>query len=81
MFSRGEPEEIWLLSASISAQVQRACAEIEVDNKAGKTRNLFKKIKYLTGGFSAKSGGSKSRNGLEVDEEEQVKVQWKDYAK
>ena len=48
--------------------------EIEENNKMGKTRNLFRKIKrYTKGTFHAKIGSIKDRNGMELTEAEDIK--------
>ena len=45
------------------------CKEIEENNRMGKTRDLFKKIRYTKGTFHAKMGSIKDRNGMDVTEE------------
>ena len=49
------------------------CKEIEENNRMGKTRNLFKKIRDTKGTFHAKMGTIKDRNGLELTETEDIK--------
>ena len=54
--------------------------EIEEDNRMGKTRDLFKKIRDTKGTFHAKMGGSiKDRNGMDLTEAEDIKKRWQEY--
>ena len=52
------------------------CKEIEENNRMGKTRNLFKKIKDTRGTFPAKTGSIKDRNGMDLTEAEDIKKRW-----
>ena len=45
----------------------------------GKTRDLFKKIRYTKGIFHAKMGSIKDRNGMGLTEAEDIKKRWKEY--
>ena len=45
----------------------------------GKTRNLFKKIKYIKGTFQAKMGTIKDRNGIDLTEAEDIQKRWQEY--
>ena len=49
------------------------CKEIEENNRMGKTRNLFKKIRATKGIFHAKMGTIKDRNGMDLTEAEDIK--------
>ena len=49
------------------------CKEIEENKKTGKTRDLFKKIRYTKGTFHAKMGSIKDRNGMDLTEAEILK--------
>ena len=49
------------------------CKEIEENNRMGKTRDLFKKIRDTKGIFHAKMGSIKDRNGMDLTEAEDVK--------
>ena len=49
------------------------CKEIEENNRMGKTRDLFKKIRDAKGPFSAKMGTIKDRNGMDLTEAEDIK--------
>ena len=55
------------------------CKEIEENNRMGKTRNLFKKIRDTKGTFHAKMGKIKDRNGINLTEAENIKKRWKKY--
>ena len=48
------------------------CKEIEENDRTGKTRNLFKKIRDAKGTFHAKMGSIKDRNGMDLTEEEEI---------
>ena len=49
------------------------CKEIEENNKMGKTRDPFKKIRVMKGTFHAKMGSIKDRNGMDLTEAEDIK--------
>ena len=53
--------------------------EIEVNNRMGKTRDPFKKIRDTKGTFHAKMGAIKDRNGRELTEAEDIKKRWQEY--
>ena len=55
------------------------CKEIEENNRMGKTRDLFKKIRDTKGTFHAKMGSIKNRNGMDLTEEEDIKKRWQEY--
>ena len=55
------------------------CKEIEENNRMGKTRDLFKKIRDTKGTFHAKMGSIKDRNGLDITEAEDIKKRWQEY--
>ena len=55
------------------------CKEIEENNRMGKTRDLFKKIRDLKGTFHAKMGTIKDRNGMYLTEAENIKKRWQEY--
>ena len=54
------------------------CKEIEENNRMGKTRDLFKKIRDTKGIFHAKMGSIKDRNGMDLTEVEDIK-KWQEY--
>ena len=49
------------------------------NNKMGKTRDLFKKIRDTKGTFHEKMGKIKNRNGMDLTEEEDIKKRWQKY--
>ena len=56
------------------------CKEIEANNRLGKTRDLFKKIRDTKGTFHAKMGSIKDRNSIDLTEAEDIKKRWQEYA-
>ena len=68
----------------LNAEFQRIamrdqCKETEENNRMGKTRDLFKKIRDTKGGFHAKMGSIKDRNGMDLTEAEDIKKWWQEY--
>ena len=61
--------------ASLSDQ----CKEIEENNRIGKTRDLFNKIRDTKGTFHAKMGTIEDRNGMDLTEAEDIKKRWQEY--
>ena len=55
------------------------CKEIEGNNRVGKTRDLFKKIRDTKGTFHAKMGTIKDRNAMDLTEAEYIKKRWQEY--
>ena len=55
------------------------CKEIEENNRMGKTRDLFKKIRDTKGTFHAKMGSIKDRNGTDLTEAKDIKKRWQEY--
>ena len=55
------------------------CKEIEENNRMGKTRDLFKKIRDTKGIFHAKMPSIKERNGMDLTEAENIKKMWQQY--
>ena len=55
------------------------CKEIEANNRLGKTRDLFKKIRDTKGTFHARMGTIKDRNGIDLTEAEDIKKTWQEY--
>ena len=53
--------------------------EIEENNRMGKTKDLFKKIRDIKGTFHAKMGTIKDRNGMDLTEAEDIKKRWQEY--
>ena len=61
------------------AFLSNQCKEIEENNRMGKTRNLFKKIRDTKGTFHAKMSSIKDRNGMYQTEAEDIKKGWQEY--
>ena len=84
--SKGEKERYIHLSAEFQRIARRdkeaflsdQCKEIEENNRMGKTRDLFKKIRDK-GIFHAKMGSIKDRNGMDLTEAEDIKKRWQEY--
>ena len=55
------------------------CKEVEENNRMGKTRELFKKIRDTKGTCHAKMGSIKDRNGMDLKEAEDIKKRWQEY--
>ena len=55
------------------------CKEIEENNRMGKTRDLFKRIRDTKGTFHAKMGTIKDRKGMDITEAEDIKKRWQEY--
>ena len=55
------------------------CKEIEENNRMGKTRDIFKKIRDTKGTFHSKMGTIKDRNGMDLTEAEHIKKRWQEY--
>ena len=61
------------------AFLSNQCKEIEENNRMGKTRDLFKKIRDTKGTFHEKMGSIKDRNGMDLTEAEDIKKRWQEY--
>ena len=85
--SKGEKERYKHLNAGfqrIARKEKKAflsdqCKEIEENNRVGKTRDLFKKIRDTKGTFHTKMGSIKDRNGMDLAEAEDIKKRWQEY--
>ena len=84
--SKGEKERYKHLNAEFHriardkiAFFSDQCKEIEENNRMGKTRDLFKKIRDTKGTFHAKMGSIKDRNGIDLTEAEDIKKRWQEY--
>ena len=79
--SKGEKERYTHLNAEFQRIARRdkkgffsdQCKEIEEENRMGKTRDLFKKMRDTKGTFHAKMGSIKDRNGMDLTEAEDIK--------
>ena len=84
---KGERERYTQLNAEFQRRAKRdkkvffsdQCKEIEENNRKGKTRDCFKKIRDTKGTFHAKMGLIKDRNGLDLTEAEDIKKTWQEY--
>ena len=63
------------------AFLSEQCKEIEENNRRGKSRDFFKKIRDTKGTFHAKMGKLKDRNGMDLTEAEDIKKRWQEYQK
>ena len=87
MKSKGGKERYTHLNAEFQRVARRdkkgflrdQCKEIEENNRMGKTRDLFKKIRDTKGTFPAKMGSIKDRNGMDLTEAEDIKKWWQEY--
>ena len=61
------------------AFLSNQCKETEENNRIGKTRDLFKKIRDTKGTFHANMGTIKDRNGMDLTEAEDIKKRWQEY--
>ena len=57
------------------------CKEIEENNRMGKTRDLFKKIRDTKGTCHAKMGTIKDKNGMDLTDADDIKKRWQQYTK
>ena len=84
---RGEKERYTHLNAEFQRIARRdkkaflsgQCKEIEENNRMGKARDLFKRIRDTKGTFHAKMGTIKDRNGMDLEEAEDIKKRWQEY--
>ena len=85
--SKGEKERYTHLNTEFQRIARRdkkaflrdQCKEIEENNRMGKTRDLFKKIRDTKGTLHAKIGSIKDRNGMDLTEAEDIKKMWQEY--
>ena len=61
------------------AFLSEQCKEMEGNNRMGKSRDLFKKIRDTKGIFHAKMGSIKDKNGMDLTEAEDIKKRWQEY--
>ena len=87
MKTKGEKERYKHVNAEFQRIARRdkkaffsdQCNEIEENNRMGKTRDLFKKIRDTKGTFHARMGSIKDRNGMDLTEAEDIKKRWQEY--
>ena len=85
--SKGEKERYTHLKTEFQRTARREkkaflndqCKEIEENNRMGKKRDVFKKIRDTKGTFHAKMGSIKDRNGMDLTETEDIKKRWQEY--
>ena len=85
--SKGEKERYTHLNAEYQRIARRdkkdflsdQCKEIEENNRMGRTRDLFKKIRDTKGTFHAKMDSIKDRNGMDLTEAEDIKKRLQEY--
>ena len=85
--SKGEKERYKHLNAEFQRTAKRdkkaffsnQCKEIEEQNRMGKTKGLFKKIRDTKETFHAKMGSIKERNSMDLTEAEDIKKRWQEY--
>ena len=85
--SKGEKERYMHLNAEFQRTARRVkkatlshqCKEIEENNRMGKTRDLFKKIRNTKGTFHAKMGPTEDRKGMDLTEAEDIKKRWQEH--
>ena len=85
--SKGEKKRYKHLNAEFQRIVRRdkkaflsdQCKEIEENNRMGKTRDLFKKIRNTKGTFHTKMGSIKDKNGMDLTEAVDIKKRWQEY--
>ena len=84
---KGEKERYTYLNEKLQSIERRdkkaflsdQCKEIEENNRMGKTRDLFKKIRDTKGTFHAKMSSIKYRKGMDLTEAEDIKKRWQEY--
>ena len=84
---KGEKKKYTHLNAEFQRTARRdkkaflsdQCKEIEENNRMGKTRDLFKKIRDIKGTFHTKMGTIKDRNDMDLTEAEDIKKRWQEY--
>ena len=85
--SKGEKERYKHLNAEFQRIARRdkkaflsgQCKEIEENNRMGKTRDFFKKIRDTKGTIHAKMGSTKDKNGMDQIEAEDIQKRWQEY--
>ena len=84
--SKGEKERYSHLNAEFQRTARRdkkaffsdQCKEIEENNRMGKTRDLFRKVRDTKGRFHAKMGSTEDRNGMDLTEAKYIKKRWQE---
>ena len=84
---KGDDEKYRILNAAFQRRarkdkemsIQEKCRQIEESNRMGRTRDLFKEIRHITGSLNARCGAIKSSPGKVVTEDKEVKERWQQY--
>ena len=87
MKSKGEKERCIHLNGELQRTARKdkkaflsdQCKEIEKNNRMGKIRDFFKKIRDTKGTFHAKMGKIKDRNNMDLTEADDIKKRWQEY--
>ena len=87
MKGKGEKKRYTKLNAEFQRIAKRdkkaflsnQCKEMKENNRMGKTRVLFKKIRHIKGGVHVKMGTIKYKNGMDLKEAEDIKKRWQEY--
>ena len=85
--NKGNDEKYRILNAAFQRRarkdkemsIQEKCRQIEESNRMGRTRDLFKEIRHITGSLNARCGAIKSSPGKVVTEDKEVKERWQQY--
>ena len=87
--AKGKGENVWYSHPNVEFQrierrdkkalLSEQCKEIKENNRMGKTRDLFKKVRDIKGIFHAKMGTIKDRNSEDLTEAEDIKKKWQAY--
>ena len=84
--SKGDKELYTHLNAEFQRIARRdkaflsdQCKEIEENNRMGKTRDIFKRMRDTKGTFHAKVGSVRDRNSMDLTEAEDIKKRWQEY--
>ena len=70
--------ELQRIARRDKASLSNQCKELEENNRIGKTRDLFKKIRDTKGTFHRKMGTKKDRNSMNLTEAEDIKKRWQE---
>ena len=84
---KGEKERYTHLTAEFQRTARREkkdflgvqCKELKKNNRMGKTKNFFKKIRDTKGTFHAKIGTTKDRNGIDITKADDIMKRWQEY--
>ena len=80
-YTHSDAEFLRIARRDKKAFLRDQCKGIKENNRMGKTRDLFRKIRNTKGTFHAKMGSIKDRNGMDLREPEDIKKRWQEYTK